>query len=398
MTNGDRRSMRLLLVSIAFFWASLYLYSPTLTPYAEVVGAPVEMIGIIVASYGFSQLLLRIPVGIWSDKIGRRRPFLLAAFVTGAISGVVFALSDNAWGLLAARTLSGVSASMWVVISVLFSSYFAPEKAGYAMSLVTSVTTLCQLFWTLAGGLVAEAWGWHAPFWGAALAGLIGIGITFGTREPQGRPLGLTLRQLVAVGREPSLLLVSALASLYQFNLFVTAYGFTPNYAVQLGASKAALGWLGLVSSLPAALASFASGGVLARRFREGQLVTAGAALTCVASALIPFCGSMTALYVTQALGGFGRGLVFAVLMGLSIRTVPNELRATAMGFFQSIYALGMTVGPALGGVVAAQFGLAGAFYSAAAAMALATVVALARLSQAFQKPAAPAGGAAASH
>lgn len=396
MGERSNGSMRLLLAAIACFWSSLYLYVPTLTPYAEAIGAPMGMVGLIVASYGFSQLVLRIPVGLWSDAIARRRPFLLAGFVTAVLAGVLFALSESVWGLLAARTLSGVSATMWVVITVLFSSYFPPERAGYAMSLVTFATTVSQLVSTLAGGLIAELWGWHAPFWAAALVGGAGLALAGRTREAGARPVGLTPRQLAAVGREPSLLLVSGLAALYQFNVFTTTYGFTPNYAVELGASKAALGWLGLVSTLPTAIASLASGSILARRFSEGQLVTAGAALTCLGTLAIPLCTGLPALFVTQAVGGFGRGLVFAVLMGLAIKSVPSERRATAMGFFQSIYAVGMFAGPAVAGVMADSFGLQGAFYTAAAVMAVATAIAGGWLPRFFPKE-APAARAVSS-
>ena len=64
------------------------------------------------------------------------------------------------------------------------------------------------------------------------------------------RTVGLSLGELVAVGKERFLLTVSLLAALYQINTWVTVYGFTPNVAAQLGASKAQLGWLSLVSTL----------------------------------------------------------------------------------------------------------------------------------------------------
>ncbi len=386
MTDDNRRSTRTLLVAIACFWASLYLYVPILAPYAETLGVPIAWVGIIIASYGFSQLVLRIPVGLWSDRLGRRRPFIVAAFVASALSGLLFVFSGGLGGLLTARALSGVSATMWVVITVLYSSAFPPEKAGYAMSIVTFVTTVTQLCSTLAGGLIAEIWGWKSPFWVAAAVGAVGLALTLRLREVNTRPLGLSVRALAAVGREPSLLLVSALGALYQFNMFVTAYGFTPNYAVALGASKADLGWLGLVSTLPMALASLGSGSLFAKRMNEGQMVTTGCALTCVGTALIPVCSSLWALYATQALAGFGRGLVFAVLMGLAIRTVPTEKRATAMGFFQSLYAIGMFAGPAVAGVTADAYGLNGAFYTAAAVMAVATLVAAGWLTRTFNK------------
>lgn len=209
---------------------------------------------------------------------------------------------------------------------------------------------------------MAERWGWHAPFWAALVAASVGFVLTLPLREGTPTSIGLKGSDLLNVGRERGLLIVSSLAILYQFNSFVTIFGFVPNYAVQLGASKAQLGWLSLIAAVPTAIASLSAGHSLARRFSERQLVTAGFVLTALSTFAIPLSKTVPVLYVTQAFGGVGRGLIFPVLMGLSIKTVSEEKRATAMGFFQSIYALGMFAGPALSGVLAGIVGLGGTF------------------------------------
>ncbi|MBO2521801.1 MAG: MFS transporter [Firmicutes bacterium] len=376
-----REAPALLMAAVACFWGALYLYVPILTPYAETLGASMTLLGLIVSSYGFSQLVLRIPVGIWSDRIGRRKPFIAAGYIAAVLAGLGLALSRGPYGVLAARTLSGVAATMWVVITVLFSSYFPPHRAGYAMSLINFATTLTQLAATLGGGLIAEAWGWQAPFWGAAVIGGVGLVLTVPLREAApARPAGLRIGELTAVGRERSLLAVSLLAALYQFHTWVTVYGFTPNYAAGLGATKAQLGWLSLVSTLPTAIASLGTGSFLARRFNERQMVVAGFWMAAFATLAIPFMAALPPLFVTQAVGGFGRGLIFPVLMGLAIKTVPEEKRATAMGFFQSIYALGMFGGPVFAGFAAEFWGLPGAFWAATAVTAIGALGSMAAL------------------
>jgi len=68
------------------------------------------------------------------------------------------------------------------------------------------------------------------------------------------------------------------------------------------------------------------------------------------------------------------------VLMGLAIKTVPEEKRATAMGFFQSIYALGMFGGPVFAGFAAEFWGLPGAFWAATAVTAIGALGSMAAL------------------
>ena len=52
------------------------------------------------------------------------------------------------------------------------------------------------------------------------------------------RTSGLRMGELMAVGKERFLLTVSVLAALYQINMWVTVYGFTPNVAAQLGVPR----------------------------------------------------------------------------------------------------------------------------------------------------------------
>ena len=49
-------------------------------------------------------------------------------------------------------------------------------------------------------------------------------------------------------------------------------------------------------------------------------------------------------------------------MMGLAIKSVPENERASAMGVFQAIYAIGMFAGPATAGAIADAIGLSGLF------------------------------------
>ena len=51
-------------------------------------------------------------------------------------------------------------------------------------------------------------------------------------------------------------------------------------------------------------------------------------------------------------------GTIGPLLMTLAIKEVAVEYRATAMGFYQSIYALGMTLGPVVMGMIGDALGL----------------------------------------
>jgi len=151
-----------------------------------------------------------------------------------------------------------------------------------------------------------------------------------------------------------------------QYLTSVTVFGFTPVYAQSLGASRIELGWLTTAGLIPQALFSLAVGR-LASRWGALTILLLGAGISTVATAAIPFTGTLFVLTLVQALGGVGRGLTSPLLIGLIIETVSVGRRAMVMGIYQSIYALGIFLGPVVAGRFSSSFGTKGIFLSTSA-------------------------------
>ena len=135
-----------------------------------------------------------------------------------------------------------------------------------------------------------------------------------------------------------------------QFIAYGTVYGFTPIVAKSLGADSSQLGLLTTLTVLPGIPAGALSGSFFGRRFGERRTLLAGFIVVAMACIAIPLAKSYTLLVLTQLIGGFGRGVVFPLLMGLCIKNVEDSKRGSAMGFFQAIYGLGMFMGPVVVG------------------------------------------------
>src|SRR5690554_6180725 len=107
MKKIDRRTFIMCLVT-CFYWFGLYAYVPILSPYAESTGASHKMVGLIVGSYGFTQMLLRIPLGIISDRMNSRKPFVVIGILLGLISALGLWVFDNPIMLLISRSIAGM--------------------------------------------------------------------------------------------------------------------------------------------------------------------------------------------------------------------------------------------------------------------------------------------------
>ena len=368
-------------IGTILFWIALYVYVPILPPYAELLGRSLTLVGLVVGSYGFTQLLFRFPIGIWSDKIGRRKPFVLSGFALALISCIGLALSPNAWFLLIFRGLSGVAASMWVAFTVLYSGYFRDEQVARAMSLITFSVGFAQMVGTYSGGKIADAYGWLAPFYVGAGLLILGAGFMLPISEKVNENrVPFSRRRLLSIACRRRLLIVSIITAFSQFAVFITTYGFLPIYATRIGASKGDLGILMFVLHLCQTLSMLLTGTVVAPRI--GYKATVGAAyatMTC-ATVITPYVRNLRLLFLIQGLGGLGRGLAYPVLMGLAIQGMPQEEKATAMGFFQAVYAIGMFSGPAAGGFIGDAFGLRGVFLCAGIVYLIATALSISML------------------
>lgn len=84
--NRPPRRVQWLFIAVTLcYWCSMYTYVPILSPYLEDIRFNYALIGIVLGSYGFMQLVVRFPLGLWSDRLGRRKPFVLLGFAIQSI-------------------------------------------------------------------------------------------------------------------------------------------------------------------------------------------------------------------------------------------------------------------------------------------------------------------------
>ncbi len=355
----SKRRLVLFCLATGFFWFSLYAYVPFLTVHAQSRGASYSMLGLIAGSYGFVQMILRIPLGIQSDLMNRRKPFILAGMLIALLSALGMWWFDSPVGLLLFRSATGMAAATWVIFSVMFSSWFKPEEAPRAIGILNASLHIGQMAAMFLSGILAEQVGVKPVFLLGAAGGVLAL--FFGLFIPENRSVHrvpMKLPDLMKVSKEPNLMRICILGAFSQLLVFATTYSFVPLLARNLGATSFELGLLITLFTLGSVFGSLLSGTVLAPRFGERNTLVAGYLLSGIVCMLNPFIGRLGVLYASQIFAGFLFGALFTLLMGLSIRDVENRKRATAMGFFQSIYGIGMFAGPSLVGALSDVMGM----------------------------------------
>lgn len=351
--NKANLSRHILFATSTIFWFAQYAHAPFINPQLIAMGAAASLMGIIGGAYGFTQFVLRIPVGIISDK-WQKKLFVCAGCLCACLAGLTMFLFHSPTGFLLGRALGGVAASSWVPMSVLYVSYFNAEQAARSITVINMANQIGRLLAFVLGAMVAAIITPQSAFLVSAIGGFAGFSLSLFVTEPkQATPQAhATLRDFITVAKERNLLICSALAVLVQFITFATSVTFTPNHAVFIGASPVQLGGIQVALLAPSIVLSFLLSKFILRRMDAKPLVVIGFFLTALYCALLPFTTTMAQLYLVQALGGLGSTLTFSLLMGLCVERVLPEKRGAAMGFFQSAYGIGMTAGPLIMGLL----------------------------------------------
>ncbi|WP_249896640.1 MFS transporter [Paenibacillus sp. PK3_47] len=362
-SRGDSRLF--FLVIVFMFWFSSYIYVPVLSPYVEHLGASYVMVGAVLGVYGLMQILFRLPIGIGSDYLNRRRPFIYLGLIASGASCLLFLAGAHPGWALAARAVSGIAASAWVVYSVMFAGYFPKEEAGKAMGMLQFTTVIAQLTSMMISGYIVEHFGWNTPFiiGGIVAAAAMLLVLRLPEQKQEKHGSSIQLKDLAGVIREPLLVKVSLLSVLAHCVLFITMFGYTPNQALAIGASKESLGWLTLAFMLPHAIATLYGSRLFGRLLGDRGTLLLGFAGSALFTLLIPSMPTLGALCATQIGNGFMQGLIFPLLLGKSVSGVAPFKRATAMGFYQAVYAVGMSGGPFIAGWMSNAYGLKGGFW-----------------------------------
>ena len=355
-------SARLLFMVTALFWCAQYSYTQFINPELERMGMSAAFMGLVSGAYGFTQMVLRIPLGILSDRLRRHKPFVVIGCLMTMLSGLGFLVYYSPPGFLISRGLAGVASAAWVSFTVLYSSYFPHTEGPRRISQLNAANMGGRLAGYLLIILIVPLLGILSAFWFSALAGGIALLMSLPLQESSQDTQGITLRDIGQAARDPYLLACSVIGILTQVVAFSTYYGFTVNAAKRLGAASAELTWLSISLLVPTLVMNLLITSRRMRVFSVRTLVFLGFVLSAGYCFLVPLTGSLTQLYLIQTLAGFSSSLTFSVLMGQSIRDIPQRLRGVGMGFYQAVYGIGMTLGPILMGVTIDAQGLDNAF------------------------------------
>jgi len=374
MTPTERRASGSLASIFALRMLGLFLVLPVFALEARKYpgGDDPVLIGLAMGIYGLTQGLLQIPLGVASDRFGRKRVIVLGLLVF-ALGSLWAASADTLNGVLAGRALQGAGA-VSAAVTALLADLTRDSVRTKAMAMVGASIGLMFALSLVLSPLLAGWIGLSGLFALTALLALLGVAVVVWTVPTE--PV------LHKDGARGGLRQVLALPALLRLNLGVFVL-----HAVQLAmwvAVPALLVQAGLDKDhhwqvyLPAVLASFVvMGGVFAAE-RRGLLRAAFlSAIGLIALVQVVFfwvaSGAPTLMVLAWLLFAFfcGFNVLEATQPSLVSRLAPAPSRGAAMGVYNTLQSLGFFAGGWMGGQLVKGYGTQGLFLTCAALMLL---------------------------
>ncbi len=345
--------MIVLYASVAFlYWVSLYLYVPTLPTYIQSKSESLSLVGLVLSMYGLWQAIIRLPLGIAADWLGSRKPFILLGLALAGLGAWIMGNASGAGQLLAGRAITGLAAGAWVPLIVVFSGLFPAHQAVRASTLLTLVASIARVLATGVTGSLNELGGYSLAFFLTAGVASLAVLIVLPIPEQRRQRRQPSLAQIGKLITRKDVLLPSLLSAVSQYANWAATFGFIPILARQLGASDIVQSTL-VSMSLAIVIVGNSLATAIVQRTGPQRLVHASFLLLSIGLAGVGLARSLTSLFLSQSCIGMSLGIVYPVLMGMSIERVPDGERNTAMGLHQALYAVGMFSGPWISGWLA---------------------------------------------
>jgi MFS family permease len=339
----------------------LFMILPVFAIYgAQLSGYSPIWLGLAIGAYGLTQALLQIPMGILSDKYGRK-PIILIGLIIFCIGSIVAAMSDSIYGVVIGRFIQGMGAIASAILA-LAADLSREEQRPKVMATIGMFIGLSFTLAMILGPVVAEAFGLSGLFWMIAVLTVFAMLMiqyivpNSVHKAPAGDNVALPA-QITKLARHPEL-------SRLNWGVFMLHMALTACFVTlpkQFVASGLALEdhWQLYLPTLLGSFFLMVPFMIFAiKKQKEKQMFTFAVALLTLALLSLWYLPSgFWSLVLSVVMFFTAFNYLEATMPSILSRLAPAGVKGSVMGIYSSSQFLGAFVGGILGGVLASSYG-----------------------------------------
>ncbi|MBB3227652.1 MFS family permease [Luteibacter sp. Sphag1AF] len=370
LSASELRSALTLACVISLRLFGLFLILPVFSLYARhMPGATPFLTGMALGIYGIGQMLLQVPLGLLSDRIGRK-PAITLGLLVFAVGGGVAAMATSLEGIVLGRALQGMGAVAGAG-TALAADLTSDESRGKVMGIIGVSIGMSFLLALILGPPLESVAGLGGLFGVTSLLALLAIvmlWVLVPTPVRVRAPVAATPGSVLGMLKDGRMLVLNG--SVFFLHALLTAsFVGLPLLLGDVFHLPVARHWEVYLPVM--VIAALVMGGLLPRmrQVKQSLRIVVG----CIAALGVALLGMslvgthLLALGVAATVFFSAFNLLEAALPSLVSRLAPEHLRGAAMGAYSTSQFFGAFVGGAVGGIALGHLGVSGVFAAAAA-------------------------------
>ena len=374
-SRGSYREMWLITLGHSlthWYPATFYLILPIV---GKELGLSYSQIGLIMTCQYIAGAVANIPGGVLVDTVGRKGVLMAVSLFWVGFPYLLMGFTHSYLMLLGCVALVGFGNSLWHPTAIPTLARRFPERKGLVLSLHSMGGNVGDAIAPIVVGALLAVLSWREVVILNVIPGVVIALLLFvflgtlrlggakreASRDPGSQSLRDYFRGLPELFRSPGLILLStssAFRSMTQ-NALLT---FLPVYlAYEMGYSPF---WVGacMFALQTAGFAAAPVAGHLSDRMGRKSVMMTSMAMTAVVLVFMAFAGKSLTFVFFVAVLGFFLYAIRPVMQAWLLESTPRNMGGTSIGVLFGAQALGSSIGPLLGGVVADSFGLPATF------------------------------------
>lgn len=317
------------------------------------------LVGLLISLYGLVNSVLQPIMGALSDRMSRRKPFILGGLLLVGVGTLAFVFAGRFAHLLLIRAIQGVGVALTIPASMaLMATATEKRTRGGSMRIYSTMRVLGFAIGPLMGGFLQVNFGFNATFYaGATFVFLSAILVQLWVHEESAdvsvaaaRPFRVVDRELLTAGilglgiatlvMAGAFSMMTTLENEFNARLQQTALGFSVAFS--------ALTFSRLLIQVPL--------GRLSDRIGRKPLIVVGLVLMAPATALLAEAATTLQLTGMRVFQGIASAAIAAPTFALAADLSSAGGEGRQMSIITMGFGLGIALGPLIAGVLAVFF------------------------------------------